>query len=117
MPNVSVTNLTGTPVVLAGGFYTAPIDGGVTVTFEVPDTDEFLGLDSIVSQVAAGYIRVTRVAADSETRPLPVFTNVAAFPPAANFPQGTMIMDASGAGGDYLYLNTGVAWVVAIATP
>lgn len=117
MPNVTVTNLTNNTLVLPGGYYTGAVDGGVSVTFEVPDTDEFLASAGIAALVAGNYIRIMLDATDAAWRPIPVFANVAAFPAAANYPQGTMIMDASGAGGDYVYINTGTAWVVAIATP
>jgi len=122
MPNVIVTNLHTTAIVVPGGWYTDEILPSASATFDVPDTDDFVMMASVVDLVERGFIRV-ELEADSvdfrpiQTTPLANDLLVGAPPPVnpADYPEGYPIvaLDGTGGGGVYLYLQVGGAWVPA----
>lgn len=94
MPNISVTNLSTTSLMLPGLYLTDPVAPGTTATFNVPDSDEYLGLPAIVTLIANGVIRVETSTDDTTLRPVPVYTT-AALPAASTFPSGTIVWDST----------------------
>jgi hypothetical protein len=94
MPTIFVSNLTASPFALSGGYYTAPIAPGQTVSFTVEDTDEFIGSTSIAAAIAAGRISVETSTSDASIRPIPVYTTVT-LPAATAFASGTLVWDST----------------------
>jgi len=57
MPNVTIYNLTSSALTIPGGYYTSAVSANSSVTFAVPDIDEFIEEDRIASMITDGYIR------------------------------------------------------------
>jgi len=56
MPDITVYNLTGSPLTLPGGHYTSAVAPNQSATFDVPDIDEYVE-GSLASLIASGYVR------------------------------------------------------------
>jgi len=94
MPNINVTNLSTTSLMLPGLYHTDPVAPGTTATFDVPDTAEYIGLAVIQTLITNGVIRVETSTDDTALRPVPVYTT-AALPAASTFPSGTLVWDST----------------------
>jgi len=97
MPTINVTNLTSAVLALPGGFYTSPVAPGATVSFDVPDFDEFIGRVAIRNLLVAGSIGVLNSALDAEVRPVPTYTTaqLAGTVTPTLFPTGTVVYDST----------------------
>ena len=94
MPNITVNNLHTSTISIPGGAYVAPVPVGGSVTFDVPDTNEFAADSRIVSLVASGIISLSYSATDAVERPLPVWTT-ATLPAAASTAAGTIVWNST----------------------
>lgn len=88
MPNISVKNLYTTPITIPGNYYTEAIAVGATVTFDVPDTDEFVGDSDVADMVSDGQIEIIYTTDDVSDRPL-------ATAATANLPAATSVADGT----------------------
>jgi hypothetical protein len=75
MPTISVINLSTSPLALPGNVYTSVVASGETVSFDVDDLDEFLGLSSVADLITRALIRVETATTDTNWRPTPSYTN------------------------------------------
>lgn len=106
MPNVTVTNLYSTAITVPGGYYVEAIPAGGTVTFDVPETDEFMSDPRVVAEIDAGRIRVVFDITDTQDRPFPSYTDSTI--PAADAVAANTIVVNSTTG--ELQVSDGTSW-------
>ena len=88
------------------------IDPNGSIHVEWADSDNLRYDEDIQDLLTRGFLTMSVPDDEKTIRPFPTFANVAAFPAAANFAEGTPIVDLSGGGTlQYLYVQVGGAWV------
>jgi hypothetical protein len=110
MSLVTFTNLTQYVLNVPRVDKDIPPRGSIQV--EWADSDELRYDEDISDLITRDKLKMDVPEDEKVFRPFPTYANVAAFPPAANFTEGTAIVDLSGGGtAQYLYVQVGGAWV------
>jgi hypothetical protein len=88
------------------------IDPQGSIIVEWADSDNLRYDEDIQDLIRKGLLEMDVPDDEKAFRPFPTYANVAAFPAAANYAEGTPIVDLSGGGtAQYLYVQVGGAWV------
>lgn len=106
MPNITIFNLDSHPLSLPSGYYVDPVAVGGSVSFNVPDTNEFRDDSRIQSLETGGHIRIEFVSADAEAHPLKQYTT-ATLPAVATVPIGLMVWNTTERA---VYITDGTNW-------
>ncbi|KKL23732.1 hypothetical protein LCGC14_2422440, partial [marine sediment metagenome] len=94
MPDITIRNLTGNTITVPGGHYVGTIAPFGSVTFDVPETDEYAQESRVVALVDGGTIRLEYDSDDTQDRPMPVYT-AATLPVASTLTAGTMVWNST----------------------
>ena len=111
MPNITIFNLGTLPLMLPSGYYVDPVAVGGSVTFAVPDTNEFRDDSRIQNLETGGHIRVEFTAADALAQPLQQYTT-ALLPAVATVPVGLMVWNTTERA---VYISDGTSWLSEVA--